>query len=59
MIAPWIAETAVQKAKIGHTEDLAAIKRLKDQAHRPEWDTGGPSAEALFAEESLPEETRR
>jgi hypothetical protein len=42
------AETAVQKAKLGHSE-LAAVKRLDQQAPRLERDASGPSVEALFA----------
>lgn len=42
---------AVAKAKLGHAEELAAIRRLDDQARRLERHATGPSVEALFAEE--------
>jgi hypothetical protein len=44
-------KTAVHKAKLGHTEELAAIKRLDEQARRLERHVSGPSVEALIAEE--------
>jgi uncharacterized protein len=44
-------KTAVQKAKLGQSEELAAIKRLDEQARRLERHASGPSVEALFAEE--------
>ena len=46
-----VLKTAVQKAKLGHSEELAAIKRLDEQARRLEAQASGPSVEALFAEE--------
>ena len=46
-----VLKTAVQKAKLGETEELAAIKRLDEQARRLERHAQGPSVEALFAEE--------
>lgn len=46
-----VLKTAVQRAKLGHTEELAAIKRLDEQARRLERHTSGPSVGALIAEE--------
>jgi uncharacterized protein len=46
-----VLKTAVQKAKLGQSEELAAIKRLDEQARRLERSASGPSVEALFAEE--------
>jgi uncharacterized protein len=46
-----VLKIAVQKAKLGHSEELAAIRRLDEQARRLEQHTGGPSVEALFADE--------
>ncbi len=46
-----VLKTAVQKAKLGQSEELAAIKRLDEQARRLERHASGPSVEALFAEE--------
>lgn len=42
---------AVAKARLGQTEELAALRRLDDQARRLEQHVSGPSVEALFAEE--------
>jgi len=42
---------AVARAKLGHAEELAAIRRLDAQARRLERHATGPSVEALFAEE--------
>jgi len=42
---------AVARAKLGHAEELAAIRRLDDQARRLERHATGPSVEALIAEE--------
>ena len=44
-------KTAVRKAKLGQSEELAAIKQLDEQARRLERHTSGPSVEAVFAEE--------
>jgi hypothetical protein len=44
-------KTAVRRARLGHTEELAAIRRLDEQARRLERHANGPSVEALFAEE--------
>ena len=46
-----VLKNAVQKAKLGQSEELAAIKRLDEQARRLERHASGPSVEALFAEE--------
>ena len=46
-----VLKSAVQKAKLGRSEELAAIKRLDEQSRRLERQASGPSVEALFAEE--------
>jgi hypothetical protein len=46
-----VLKTAVQKARLGQSEELAAIKRLDEQARRLERHARGPSVEALFTEE--------
>jgi uncharacterized protein len=46
-----VLKTAVQRAKLGWSEELAAIKRLDEQARRLERHASGPSVDALFAEE--------
>jgi uncharacterized protein len=46
-----ILKRAVRNAKLGHTEELAAIKRLDAQARELERHASGPSVAALFAEE--------
>jgi hypothetical protein len=46
-----VLKSAVRKAKLGQAEELAAIKRLDEQARRLERQASGPSVEALFAEE--------
>ena len=46
-----VLKAAVQKAKLGQSEELAAIKRLDEQARRLERHVRGPSVEALFADE--------
>jgi hypothetical protein len=46
-----VLKTAVQKAKLGQSEELAAIKRLDEQARRLERHVSRPSVEALFVEE--------
>jgi uncharacterized protein len=48
-----VLKTAVRRAKLGHTEELAAIKRLDEQARRLERYVSGPSVEALFNEERM------
>ncbi len=46
-----VLKSAVQKAKLGHAEELAAIKRLDDQAMRLEREANGPGFDTLVAEE--------
>ena len=46
-----VLKTAVRKAKLGHFEELAAIRRLDEQSRRLERHASGPSVEALFADE--------
>src|SRR5271169_2237638 len=46
-----VLKTAVQKAKLGQSEELAAIKRLDEQAGRLERHASGPSVEALVTED--------
>jgi hypothetical protein len=42
---------AVQKAKLGEAEEMAALKRLDEQARRLERVATGPSVEAMIADE--------
>jgi hypothetical protein len=46
-----VMKTAVQNARLGHSEELSAIKRLDEQSRRLERLASGPSVEALFAGE--------
>ena len=46
-----VLKTAVEQARLGRDEKLAALKRLDDQARRLENLAGGPSFEALVAEQ--------
>jgi hypothetical protein len=46
-----VLKTAVQKAKLGRDEMLAAIKRLDDEARRIERSAGGPPVADIIAEE--------
>jgi hypothetical protein len=46
-----VLKSAVQNAKLGREEELAALKRLDDQARLVERHTSGRSVEALIAEE--------
>jgi hypothetical protein len=46
-----VLKRAVRNAKLGHSEELAAIRRLDEQARTLEQHASGPSVEALFAEE--------
>ncbi len=46
-----VLKAAVRKAKLGQSDELAAIRRLDDQARRLEGRATGPSADALIAEE--------
>lgn len=45
-----VLKSAVQKAKLGHDEELGALKRLDEQARKLERQATGPSVEALIAE---------
>jgi uncharacterized protein len=42
-----VLKSAVRKAKLGHSEELQALKRLDDQARRLEGTAKGPSFEAF------------
>jgi uncharacterized protein len=46
-----LLKTAVQKAKLGQDEQLAAIKRLDDQARLLERTASGPSVDEFIAQE--------
>ena len=46
-----VLKSAVQNAKLGREEELAALKRLDDQARLVERHSSGRSVEALIAEE--------
>jgi hypothetical protein len=46
-----VLKTAVLKAKLGHVEELAAIRRLDEQARRLERHASGPSIESLLSDE--------
>jgi hypothetical protein len=46
-----VLKSAVQNAKLGREEELAALKRLDDQARLVDRHTSGPSVDALIAEE--------
>ncbi|HEY0311208.1 MAG TPA: DUF763 domain-containing protein [Allosphingosinicella sp.] len=46
-----VLKAAVEQAKLGQDEKLAAIRRLDDQARRLERYVSGPSFEAVIAEE--------
>jgi hypothetical protein len=46
-----VLKSAVRKARLGHGEELAAIRRLDDQARRLEHVASGPPFERLVAEE--------
>jgi hypothetical protein len=46
-----VLKIAIRKAKLGHSEELSAIRRLDEQARRMEWRESGPSVEAVFADE--------
>ena len=47
-----VMKAAVVSARLGNEEKLAAIRRLDEQARRLERIVGGPSVQALIAEES-------
>jgi uncharacterized protein len=46
-----VLKRAVRNAKLGNAEELAAIRRLDEQARQLERRASGPSVDALFAEE--------
>ncbi len=46
-----VMKAAVQKARLGATEELDALRRLDTQARRLEAEADGPSVDALFAQE--------
>jgi hypothetical protein len=46
-----VLKTAVRKARLGQSDELAAIKRLDEQARQLERHASGPSVEALFTDE--------
>lgn len=46
-----VLKTAVAKAKLGHTEELGAIRRLDAEARRLERHASGPSVPEFIAEE--------
>ena len=46
-----VLKSAVQKAKLGHTEVMQALKRLDDQARQLERTASGPSLEAFIAKQ--------
>ena len=46
-----VMTSAVQKAKLGETEEMAALKRLDEQARRLERVATGPSVEEMIADE--------
>ena len=46
-----VLKSAIRKAKLGQSEELAALKRLDEQARLVERHVSGPPVEAVFAEE--------
>jgi hypothetical protein len=48
-----VMKAAVETAKLGNDEKLAAIRRLDEQARRLERTASGPSVDALIAEERV------
>jgi uncharacterized protein len=46
-----VMKSAVSKARLGETEELAALRRLDEQARRLERFASGPSVEAMIADE--------
>jgi uncharacterized protein len=46
-----VLKSAVQKAKLGQDEELAAVERLDNESRRLERFAKGPSVEALITEE--------
>ncbi len=47
-----VMKSAVVRAKLGHEEELAALRRLDAQARRLEATASGPAVEAIIAEEN-------
>ncbi|XHS01080.1 hypothetical protein ACFB49_26820 [Sphingomonas sp. DBB INV C78] len=48
-----VMKNAIVRARLGHTEELAAIRRLDEQARKLERDATGPSVDALIAQERV------
>ena len=48
-----VMKRAVGRAKLGHAEELAALRRLDDQARNLERHASGPSFEAVLVEERV------
>ena len=48
-----VMKSAVRKARLGQSEELAAIRRLDEQARRLERDATGPAVGALIAQERV------
>jgi hypothetical protein len=46
-----VMKSAVQNARLGRDEELAALKRLDDQSRRLERGADGPSVQELIAQE--------
>ena len=46
-----VMKSAIVKARLGHSDELAALKRLDQQARRLERHVSGPSVTAVMAEE--------
>jgi hypothetical protein len=46
-----VMKSAILRAKLGHAEELAAIRRLDEQARRLERQVSGPSLKAIIADE--------
>src|SRR5436189_5040847 len=46
-----VLKSAVQKAKLGRSEEIAALQRLDDQARHLEQTASGPSFERIVAKE--------
>jgi uncharacterized protein len=46
-----VLKSAVRNAKLGHTEELQALRRLDDQARQLERTAEGPSLEVFIAQE--------
>ena len=46
-----VLKSAVRKAHLGHSDELAALRRLDDQARLLEREATGPSVDAIFAQE--------